>query len=267
MVVGRVLGSIQLGFYGMAFQFAALPIDKLVTIVSQVAFPSFASLQEDHPTLTRYFLKLTSMVALVTFPILIGMALVADLAIELFLTTKWLPVVVPLQILCVVSCFRAVEMLCHPLAVAKGQPRISLLNSLLQAIVLPGCFVVGAMYGGLKGVAMAWLFTRPFIFLFVTTLTLRTIRLPFSKYLQVLWHPVAGCLLLTIVVVGVRQMVVHTPLAVQVALVCGSGFLAYAVYQLVLNQEMLREALEVIRSRRVPRNPTVGGSSEAPAAL
>ena len=267
LVVGRLLGSVQLGFYGLAFQFSSLPIDKLVSIVSQVAFPSFASLQNQDATLTRYFLKLTSIVALVTFPILVGLALVADVAVELFLTSKWVPVVVPLQMLCIVACFRAVEILCHPLVIAKGQPRISVWNSLLQVIVLPIAFVIGAVFDGLRGVALAWLVTRPFIFYFVTALTIRTIRLPLITYLGVLRHPVAGCLLMSVAVFAVRGASGHSPLAIQVALASGVGCVAYAAYQLLFNQEMLREAFDVVRSRQVPVSPAVGGSNQATATL
>jgi hypothetical protein len=158
-------------------------------------------------------------------------------------------------------------MLCHPLVVAKGQPRISVWNGLLQAIVLPIAFVIGAVYDGLRGVVFAWLVTRPFIFMFVTTLTLRTIRLPLAGYLRVLRHPVAGCLLMALAVLAVRQVTSHGPLVIQVALACGAGCLAYGAYQLVFNQDMLRQALDIVRARRAPATPAVSGPNEATAIL
>jgi O-antigen/teichoic acid export membrane protein len=264
-VVGRLLGSVQLGFYGMAFQFSSLPLDRLVSIVTQVAFPSFSSLQNDDETLRRYYLKLTSIVALVTFPMLIGLAMVADAAVPLFLTSKWAPIIVPLQILCVVSCFRAVEMLCHPLVVAKGQPRISLWNSLLQAIVLPIVFVIGARYWGLRGIAVAWLVTRPFIFAFVTTLTLRTIRLPFLTYLNSLRHPIAGCLMMALTVAATRQALHHASHALTLAMACAAGIVVYTGYQFLFNAEMVREALQLIRARRLPQGSPTSRSREAAA--
>jgi O-antigen/teichoic acid export membrane protein len=264
-IVGRLLGSVQLGFYGMAFQFSSIPLDRLVAIVTQVAFPTFSSLQHDDDRLRRYYVKLTSTVALVTFPMLIGLALIADAAVPLLLTSKWTPIVVPLQILCVVSCFRAVEMLCHPLVVAKGRPQVSLWNSLLQAVVLPIAFILGVLYGGLQGIAVAWLVTRPFIFLFVTTLTLRTIQLPFLAYLNALRHPIAGCLVMALAVVTTRHMLLHAPLVVTVALACSSGALLYGGYQFLFNSEMVKEAFQLVRKRRASSSSPTGDSSEATA--
>jgi O-antigen/teichoic acid export membrane protein len=243
-----MLGSVQLGFYSLAFQFSALPIDKLVTIVSQVAFPSFSALQHDTPTLRRYYLKLTSIIALGTFPILVGVSLVGDMGVELLLTTKWLPVVVPLQILCIVSCLRAVEMLSHPLVLAKGQPRVSLLNGLLQSIVLPIAFLIGVR-DGLRGVALAWLVTRPFVFAFVTILSVRTIGLPFATYLGALRHPVGGCVAMALAVMPTRALLSGSPLTIQLTVSCAVGALAYAGYQLLCNRPALREALDVVRTR------------------
>ena len=112
---------------------------------------------------------------------------------------------------------------------------------------------------------MAWLLTRPFIFFFVTNLTRRTIGLPIAVYLGVLRHAVGGCVLMALAVLAVRQMLVHAPLAIQVALACGSGCLVYLGYQLLLNREAMREGLDVVRARRAWSSPAVGSSSEATA--
>lgn len=241
MVVGRVLGTVQLGYYSLAFQFSSMPIDKIVNLVNQVAFPSFAAVQNDNETLRRHFSRVISTVALLTFPIFIGLALAADSAVALFLTAKWTPAVLPLKILCVVSCIRALHATNAPLVVAKGGTRVVLFNNFLQALCMPLAFFIGAR-AGLFGVSIAWLITAPVLFLVLTRQTLRMISLPATAYLGSLKHAIAGTLLMTAVVRLVQvRLLASAPLPYVVGITCALGFIVYAAYQVVFNTEVVRE--------------------------
>jgi teichuronic acid exporter len=243
-VVGKVLGSTQLGYYSLAFQYSALPLEKFVTILNEIAFPSFSSVQHDTPTLQRHYLKLVNFVALVTFPMFIGLSLIADSAIVLLLGTAWLPVVVPLRILCVVLCFRTIETINAPLTMARGRPQVVLGNTMLGAIVLPPAFYIGARYGGIAGVAMAWLLTRPFLFAIVTSRTLRVVELGWARYASGLVHPIVGCLVMTALVVTVdvytRAMGPVSRLLIESLVGCA----AYITYQVLFNLSALQEVTE-----------------------
>jgi len=78
------------------------------------------------------------------FPMFIGLALVADSAVYTLLGEKWMPIVLPLKLLCVVSCFRAIETINAPVTFARGRPRVVVSNTLLTALVLPLSFYLGA---------------------------------------------------------------------------------------------------------------------------
>jgi hypothetical protein len=114
-------------------------------------------------------------------------------------------------------------------------------------------------------VALAWLITRPIIFTFLTTLTLRTIQLPYSAYLGALKHPVAGCVLMAFAVAAVRRLLMPVSPAIELALISGSGAVAYAGYQLLFNQDTVRETLAVVRAHRISPGPAVRSASEAAA--
>ena len=260
-VVGRVLGTTALGYYNLAFQFSSLPIEKIVSIVTQVAFPSFAALQNDTETLRRYYLKLVASVAIITFPMFMGLFLVADAAVGVFLTSKWAPVVVPLKILCVVSCIRAIETMNSPLLLAVGRPRIAVWNNLLQVLVMPVAFYVGAQYG-LTGVAVGWLVTWPVLFGIVTWQTLALIGLPFTAYLGALRHPVLASAAM-VSIVTVVQYYVLSNVAAGLVLVVSSllGCAVYMAYHWIFNRAAVAEALGTI-------HPRLGRATQAaPAAV
>jgi O-antigen/teichoic acid export membrane protein len=257
MIVGRVLGTVQLGFYSLAFQFSSLPLDKLVTLITQVAYPSFSAMQNDDKRLRASYLEITSAVALITFPIFIGLALVAHDAIEVFLTSRWLPVVVPMQLLCVVSCLRAVENLNAPLLVAKGQGGLLLRNGFAQAAVMPATFYIGAQYG-IAGVAWGWLIVRPVLFVIMTAWSIRVVGLSFFKYLGGLKHATAGSLAMVVAVLLCRTLflAMASP-KVDLAVSTIVGVLVYAIYNLVFNHDDVQRALSLVRTRRTPAAPPV----------
>jgi O-antigen/teichoic acid export membrane protein len=257
-IVGKVLGSTQLGYYSLAYQYSSLPLEKFVTILNEIAFPSFSSVQHDTATLQRHYLKLVNFVALVTFPMFIGLCLVADSAVVVLLGAAWLPVVLPLRMLCIVLCFRTIETINAPLTMARGRPQVVLGNTMLGAIVLPPAFYIGARYGGIGGVAMAWLLTRPFLFAIVTSRTLRVVELGWARYASGLCHPILGCLVMTALVliadVYTRAMGPVSRLMVESFVGCA----AYLTYNVLFNFSALQEVTETfsLSSHRLSRGGT-----------
>lgn len=257
LIVGKVLGSVQLGFYSLAVQYSSLPLEKFVTILNEIAFPSFSSVQNDKETLQRHFLKLVHFVALVTFPMFIGLALVASSAVDVLLGARWLPIVFPLQLLSVVSCCRAIETINAPVTMARGRPRVLVGNTLLTAIVLPIAFYVGARQGGITGVAISWLLVRPLLFAFVTYRTLAVVELGVARYLSGVWHPIAGSIAMIAVVMSVNASLGGMSSLSRLLIGSLVGCLVYVIYNVLFNFAALQDVREAL-SLRSPRLPAPG---------
>lgn len=255
LIVGRVLGTVQLGFYSLAFQLSSMPIDKIVGIVTQVAFPSFCAVQTDDERLRRYFVKLVGSIALVTFPMFLGLYSVAGDLVAVLFTEKWVAVIVPFQTLCVIACLRAIDTLNSPLVIAKGRPDIILANNLVRALLMPLAFYIGTR-GGLEGVAIAWLAGWPPVFVVLTWPTLRLIGLRVTAYLDALKHALIGSLVM-VAIIKSAQALAHggAPTATRLVLTCALGATAYAAYQLAFNWNTVREPLALVW-RRVGGNRT-----------
>jgi len=155
-IVGKVFGARQLGFYGLAYRVMLFPIQKIADTMSTIAFPAFAHVQRDIPKLRKGFIRGMRYVSLVCFPLTIGIAVTAPVLVPVVFGSRWVPAVVPLQIL------------------ALNGPRIAIIRlngSVYQAIGKPGwdfwttafglglsapAFLIGANWG-IEGVA--WGFT------------------------------------------------------------------------------------------------------------
>jgi len=258
LIVGKLLGSVQLGYYSLAFQYSTLPLDKFVAILNEVAFPSFSSVQNDTARLQRHYLKLVHFVALVTFPVFIGLVLVADSAVIVLLGARWLPVVVPLKLLCIASCFRAIEIINTPAMMARGRARMVLINTLVATIVLPVSFYIGARRGGINGVAVAWLVTRPFLFAFGMFLTTRVVEMGFARYLSGLRHPLAGSLVMVAVVVTLNSYLGPIEPLARLIVCSLAGSATYVAYNVLFNSAALQDVMDTFRVRKpgaVPAQP------------
>jgi teichuronic acid exporter len=272
MIVGRVLGTVQLGYYALAFQLASIPIDKGVSIVTHAALPLFSASQDDNATLRRQFSRLVGILALITAPVFVGMASVSDLAIRLFLEPRWHPVVLPLQMLCVMSVWRAAVMLNAPLLTAIGRPAVVTRNSLLQVLTMPLAFYLATAHG-LLGIALVWMIVWPVSAIWLTRQTLVAIDLRLRDYLAAVMHPVAGSALMALVIAIVtRGLLSRTPSTSGLIFACATGALTYVGYHIAFNRTAMNDAIALVRrarrSRPAPKAPgaVVAADAGAPAA-
>ena len=244
LIAGKILGKTQLGYYAIAVQFALIPIDKLVSTISHVAFPTFSRVQNDPALLRRYYLKIVKFVAFASFPVCWGLFLIAESAVPLFLSDKWQPSVLPLQVLSMVTAFRALHLMNTPLEMAVGKPNITILNFVIIVSVLSLSFMTGSSYG-LKGLAYSWV-AFPVVFVITTRITLSLVGLSLAEYVRELRHPfLATGLMVLAVLLGQSLVLENFNLPVQAAGTVILGLVSYSLYYALFNREMFREVRSV----------------------
>src|SRR5207249_9080683 len=97
LMAGRILGKAALGLYNVGWTLASVPVDKVATLVGQVTPAFFSAVQTDRAAIRRYLLGITEGIALITFPISLGLALVARDFVLVVLGSKWQASIAPLQ--------------------------------------------------------------------------------------------------------------------------------------------------------------------------
>ena len=121
VVIGKMFSATDLGYYTRAQQTQQMPVDNLSSTVSRVTFPAFSSIQDDKARLKRSTQKALSTLALVNFPLMIGLAVVAKPLVLVLLTDKWLPCVPYLQLLCVVGLLYPLHAINLNVLIAQGR--------------------------------------------------------------------------------------------------------------------------------------------------
>ena len=105
LVIGKVFSAVDVGYYTRGNQFAALPAQTLLQIIMKIAFPLMAKVQDETTRLRNAYQKFLRMSVYVLYPILAGLAVLAEPFILVLLGEKWLGCVPYLQIMCIGAMF------------------------------------------------------------------------------------------------------------------------------------------------------------------
>lgn len=265
-IIGRVLGKDALGAYSFATTFSSLAQQELGSIVSRVVPGIFSEVQGSRAQLRRYFLLLTEFLAVMTFPMSIGLALVADLLIPLLLGPQWDAVIAPLRLLCIYSAFLSSQTLLSHVLMWTGQFRVNMWCSILAGVVMPLAFLA-VVDRGLEGIAWAWVVVLPianipsFIFAF------RTIEIRVWNWASALAPALVACGVMVVTVTGIRELLPDSfPLAARCAVAISVGAVTYVAVIWLVFARRIRELISFARAIR-SRSASPAPAADAPAEL
>jgi len=190
--------------------------------------------------------KIAKLVAFIMFPSLVGMFLVADCAIPLILSKKWIPAILPFKILCLISTLRVVSPIDSHLVVAKRRPDISFTNMIICSLVMPLGFLIGSKYG-LKGLGYAWLFLYPIVFLIMTKRSINVINLSLLQYFKNLTWPIIATLVMVILVSIFKHILINYDYLTQLICLSTIGALCYVSFVFLFNREVFLEVKSFLR--------------------
>lgn len=175
LLIGSLLGAQALGYYKLAWSLAIQPIGRINSILTRVAFPLFARIQNEPERLQKGFLLVLRMLSTVNAPLLLGLAAVAPVLIPVVFGTQWLPAVPLVQMLAFVTLLRSAGNPVGSLLLAKGRADLGFKwNGLLLVTQLPGVYL-GAYLGDALGVAISLVILQLIYSVFNYLILIRTL--------------------------------------------------------------------------------------------
>lgn len=187
-VVGKLLGKTLLGYYSVAMHVASLPMQKVGSILQQVALPAYSQLQGNRELAASYALKASRAISFFAFPIFFGISSVAPEIISVALGEKWLQAILPLQLLSLVIPLRTIQISIGPAINGLGKPEVNVHNLIVACIVMPVAFFIGS-YWGLLGVSLAWIIAYSLWFAYMLSRSLKVIGTTMREFLKTMQIP------------------------------------------------------------------------------
>lgn len=99
VIIGRFYSKNELGYYTKSKQFSDLAALSVTTSVTSVSYPVLSLLQDKTNLLEIGFSKIIKYSSFITFPIMIGLAVIAEPFVSILLGENWLPMVPYFQVL------------------------------------------------------------------------------------------------------------------------------------------------------------------------
>lgn len=134
-VIGKMYNAKDLGNYSRSQHFVDLPINNINGIISRVTFPLLSEIQGNNNRLNQIYTRLISVVSLLVFPLMFGMAAVASPLIFVLLGTEWSGCIIMFQILCIARIWTPINAINLNLLQVKGRTDLFLKLEIVKKII------------------------------------------------------------------------------------------------------------------------------------
>jgi len=136
LLLGKLLGIDAVGYYSFAKNLALKPVQIINPVITQVAFPLMAKVNDNIKAVKNIYLKMLSFLGSINFLVYPFLAASSTTIIQFFFTSKWLPAAPALQGLAFYCMIRSVFNPVGVLLSARGMvQRLFYWNLLLLCII------------------------------------------------------------------------------------------------------------------------------------
>lgn len=254
LLIGRYLGAQDLGYYTLAYRILLFPLQNITAVVGRVMYPVLSNVQDDNRRFCSAYLKSTGIIALISFPLMMGLLISAEPFILTFFGEKWQLVIPLIMIFAPIGMIQSVGATVGIIYQAKARTDWMFLWGIGAGVFVVLAFMIGLPWG-INGVAMAYAIAS-FILLYPNfSIPFRLIDLKFLELFRILKQPFINSILMFVAIL-IFKGVVRSTLSNSANLVSFIllGVVVYTVASWVTNQNQLKELWELIGLNRIKLN-------------
>lgn len=233
--VGGVFNASVLGAYVLAEKISNLPLREIGKALSKVLFPAYASIQSNPDLLEITLLNNCRAVAFLLFPMVVGIFLVAEDFVSLFLGEDWHVAAGIIRFLSIAAATQIISSQLGTFVFSAGDTRsVALFYLINSATVVSGVFFVHQVGGGVESIASVRIIANFVVFVLLTNYICRKMGIRLSKIVCALCEPVVSSFLI-IVPCMVVWFAVSNPGLMRMILTVLTGIVFYLGFVAILS--------------------------------
>jgi lipopolysaccharide exporter len=155
IVVGRVLGTGQVGVFSVGLELGALPSTELVEPLGRALFSGFASVQNSTANVASMFVGAVALGLTLVLPAGLGISMIADPLVRFALGEKWIAAIPVVQIMAIGGTTSIFGQACTNLLNALGRPNTTFYIVTASTVVKLAALLVMVPRYGLVGASGA----------------------------------------------------------------------------------------------------------------
>lgn len=156
LLIGKFYSPAATGLYSQATQMTSFVPMTINDVVARVAYPIECELQDNNEELQRRFFQMLRMTCFILFPLMMGLAALAEPVVRLLLTEKWIEAVPLIRILCFAWVWWPASNMSWQLLNAKHRSDYCLKAEIIKKIIAVSILAV-SLFGGIRAVCIGML--------------------------------------------------------------------------------------------------------------
>jgi O-antigen/teichoic acid export membrane protein len=255
LLVGRFLGAASVGAFLLATNVILVPFSRIAGPLQQVFFPAFSQIRDDRERMADIWIRATRLVALISIPSLVGLAIVAPDFVEVVLGPKWSEAIPVIQILAVVGLIQSVQTLSAEVLLALGRANWLFRFTIVWFVGTVAAFALGVQWG-IVGVASCLAVVTVLVEPLRTYLASRALGISPWRFVQALSGLAQAGALMGVAVLVARELLIEAgvPAGARLAVCVGLGAAVYVAACLWRAPEVAGELRAAAGRKR--RSPT-----------
>lgn len=251
LLIGRVVGSAALGVYTRAYGLMLLPLTQISHVVGRVMFPALSSIQGEPGRVKEIYLRAVSAIALITFPMMVGLFVVADEFVLALLGTKWAELIPVLRIFCVLGLIQSISATVGWIYQSQGRTDLMFKWGMAAGAVVMLAFAIGIRWG-MIGVAIAYVIASGGVLLYHSfAIPGRLIGLRFSEVVRALAPTMLRVGVMGVLIAAVDILVPNSwPDWAALLLETGTGAIVYLAIVHIAAPPAYNDVRELLLGRR-----------------
>ncbi|WP_425390383.1 MOP flippase family protein [Ekhidna sp.] len=155
LLIGKFLGPDTLGIYTKSYSIMMLPLSNIASVISRVIFPSFSMIQDDIEKIKSVYFKITKAIALISFPLMLGLCVTADVFIPVVFGQNWSEMIFIVQVLSLIAIPQSIGTLNGNLYLFCGKTKFQFkVTTIMHLIVV--AFIAYGVTQGLKTLVICY---------------------------------------------------------------------------------------------------------------
>jgi PST family polysaccharide transporter len=248
-LIGKYLGDRELGHYYLAYRILLYPIRNITAVISRVLYPSYSQIQNDNIKISSVFTNTTNAIALITFPMMAGIAAVSFVFTDIFFSGSWNTELVAFLIL-ILAPIGALQSVISPVGniyKIKSKTDWMFRWSLFASSLTILGFIIGLKWGVI-GVALSYLITNLLMIYPVFRIPFSLIDLPVSDYFKSFINTIFTTILMVIIVVVINSFIGKSmDSGIKLFLLVLTGIICYLVMSFFFNKKTVDDMKAIIK--------------------
>jgi PST family polysaccharide transporter len=246
--VGKVIGAEALGAYTLSYRFGLFSSTNIVALLARVLFPAYSKIKDDLKRIRRAYLRSFYPISMLSFPVALGLIVLAEEFVYFVLGPNWSAVILPLQVLSIYGLMYSLAGAGSNVFLAMGKTHIPLRITALEVLIMLAA-LYPATYYGLVGVAVTVTVAIAIGSVISIILVLRLLEVRRSDVYPMVQNPLVSSMIMLLALLIIRTVAPFSPLVFVMEVVVGTLVYA-AVLQLTSKGELRRQVAEIVSALR-----------------